>query len=79
MATCRLYKPNGALLGSGSINNGAVTVSGWTAQSGTPPIARRNIAVTITSSTHTGSTFHTKVMTDNGGSLTLRDPSPFAT
>ena len=79
MATVKLYK-GPQLLGSGSITAGDTSVTGWTAEGGTPPIVRRNIAVAITSSTHVGSTFRTKVMADNGaGTLTLRDAMPFAT
>lgn len=79
MATCSLYK-GGQLLGTGSITSGSASVTSWTASGGTPPIVRRNIAVTITSSTHVGSTYRTKVLADNGsGTLTLRDVSPYAT
>lgn len=79
MATCKLYKGQ-TLLGSGSITNGSASVTGWSAQSNTPAIARRNVGVTITSSTNVGATFYTKVLVDNGaGTLTLRDVSPFAT
>ena len=81
MATCKLYKAGGALLGTGSITAGSGSVTGWTAQTGVAQaIARRNIIVAITSSTHAGSTYPTKVLADNGsGTLTLRDVSPFAT
>ena len=81
MATCKLYKAGGTLLGAGSITNNSVSVTGWSAQAGVAQaVARRNVAVTITSSTNISATFQTKVMADNGaGTLTLRDPSPFAT
>ena len=79
MATCKLYK-GPLLLGSGSITNGSASVTGWSAQANNPAIARRNVAVAITSSTHIGQSFRTKVLADNGsGTLTLRDKSPFAT
>ena len=79
MATCKLYK-GPILLGAGSITSGSASVTGWTAESNRPAIARRNISVAITSSTHIGSTFYTKVLVDNGsGTLTLRNTSPFAT
>ena len=42
------------------------------------PMVGRNVWVTITSSTHVGQTFRTKV-TSEGASLGIRDPSPFAT
>ena len=79
MATCKLYK-GPQLLGDGTLTSGSTSITSWTATADTRPVARRNVSVTITSSTHTGSTFQTKVMADNGsGTLTLRDPSPFAT
>lgn len=78
MATCSVYKAGGRLLGTGSISSGATSLTGWSAAAGNPSIARRNVIVTITSSTHAGSSFATKVMVE-GASLTLRDPSPFAT
>lgn len=79
MATCSLYK-GGTLLGTGSITSGSASVTSWSASSNTPAVARRNVAVTITSSTHSGSTFRTQVLTDSGaGTLTLRDVSPYAT
>lgn len=79
MATCKLYKGL-QLLGAGSITAGSTSITGWSAEANTRPIARRNIAVAITSSTHVGSTFRTNVLVDNGaGTLTLRDAMPFAT
>jgi len=79
MATCRLYK-GPQLLGTGSITNGATSVTGWTAAGGTVPIRGRYIGVAITSSTHVGSVYWTRVAADNGaGTLTLRHASPFAT
>lgn len=79
MATCALYKAGGRLLGTGTITNGAVTVGAWSVSSGNLPIARRNVVCTITSSTHAGQSFVTKVVSDNGATLTIRDASPFAT
>lgn len=79
MATCKLYK-GPTLLGSGSITNGSASVTSWSAASGVPAVARRNVTVAITSSTSIGATYQTKVLADNGaGTLTLRDVSPFAT
>lgn len=79
MATCKLYK-GPTLLGAGVITSGSASVTSWVAESNTPAIVRRNVFVTITSSTHVGSTFPTKVLVDSGsGTLTLRDGSPFAT
>lgn len=79
MATCSLYK-GPQLLGTGSITSGSTSVTGFTPASGARPILGRAVGVTITSSTHAGSTFQTRVLADNGsGTLTLRDASPFAT
>lgn len=79
MATCKLYKGL-QLLGAGSITAGSTSITGWSAESNTRPIVRRNVAVAITSSTHAGSSFRTNVLVDNGsGTLTLRDAMPFAT
>lgn len=79
MATCSLYK-GPQLLGTGSITNGSASVTGWSATANTLPVVRRNVGVTITSSTSIGGTFRTRVLVDNGsGTLTLKDPSPFAT
>ena len=85
MATCKLYK-GVTLLGTGAITAGSVSVTSWTlvdngaGAQAMPAIARRNIDVAITSSTHAGSVFRTRVLADNGsGTLTLKDGSPFAT
>lgn len=79
MATCALYK-GCQILGTGSITAGSASVTGWTAQADTRAVKGREVMVTITSSTHIGSSFLTRVTDDNGsGTLTLRDPSPFAT
>jgi len=81
MATCSIYK-GPTLLGAGVITAGSTSVTSWVVTSGysLPAVARRNVAVTITSSTHIGSTFRTRVLADNGsGTLTLSDGSPFAT
>ena len=81
MATCKLYKGS-TLLGAGSITSGSASVTSWVVTSGyvLPAVARRNVQVAITSSTNSGATFVTRVLSDNGsGTLTLEDTSPFAT
>lgn len=79
MATCKLYKGS-TLLGSGAITAGSSSVTGWSAQANTPAVARRRVTVAVTSSTHIGFTFQTRVTADNGsGTLTLQDAFPFAT
>jgi hypothetical protein len=79
MATCSIYK-NHTLLGTGSITSGSASVTGWSATTNAPAVLRKNCTVAITSSTHSGSSFHTRCTADNGsGTLTLKDASPFAT
>jgi hypothetical protein len=79
MATCKVYK-GPQLLGEGAIEAGATSITSWTSAAGYPPIAGRRVAVAITSSTNIGASFQTRVMADNGaGTLTIKDPSPFAT
>lgn len=78
MATnCSIYK-HGILLGSGSVADGSPTVSSWVATPNTPAIARRNVQVAITGAgVHQGRTFNTRVLSDNGATLTLKDVCPF--
>lgn len=78
MATnCSIYK-HGILLGSGSVADGSATVSSWSAAANTPAIARRNVQVAITGvGVHQGRTFNTRVLSDNGATLTLKDVCPF--
>lgn len=85
MATCDVYK-NGTLLGAGSITSGSTSLTSFTVRNdGDTNDAdalyfQRNVQVTMTSSTHLGSTFYTRIIADNGsGTLTLKDASPFAT
>ena len=85
MATCDLYK-NGRLLGAGEITNGSDSVTSYTARNDgqvadiAHTVFRKNLQVTITSSTHAGSTFNTRVIADDlAGTLTLMDAMPFAT
>ncbi|RPJ39868.1 MAG: hypothetical protein EHM35_01140 [Planctomycetaceae bacterium] len=67
------------VLGTGSLVAGATSITGWTPGAGVlTPMVGRNIWITMTSSTHIGQGFRTKVVSD-GASLGIRDPSPFAT
>lgn len=77
MATCTVYKGPIAL-GSGTIANGATTVASYTSTDARSE-GRMNVSVAITSSTNAGAVFRTRVLTDGGTTLTLADPSPFAT
>lgn len=75
MSTCSVYK-NGILLGTGSITNGATSVTGY---SGIAPFTGRNVQVMITSSTDIGKVMPNRVITDGGATLTLSRPNPYAT
>jgi len=77
MATCTVYK-NGIALGSGTATNASATISSYTSTD-VRSENWMNVQVAITSSTHTGSTFNTRVIADGGTSLTLADVCPFAT
>ena len=78
MATnCAVYK-RGILLGTGTVADGSSTISAWSVVSGLPAVARRNVDVTITGGvTHLGRTFSTRILTDNGATLTMKDPCPY--
>lgn len=78
MATCDVYWKGKIKLGSGSIESGATSVTGYTSLD-VASEQWKNVVVTITSSTHAGSSFRTRIITDGGTSLTLKDASPFAT
>ena len=77
MATCTVYKGPIAL-GSGTATSGSATISSYTSTDARSE-GRMNVTVAITSSTHEGSSFRTRVLTDGGTSLTLANTSPFAT
>lgn len=63
-------------LGTGTCTNGSTSM---TTYSGTAPISGRNVqlAVTAAVSSPVGSSFKTKIITDGGATLTLRDACPF--
>lgn len=77
MSTCDVYK-GPIKLGSGSISNGATSITSYTS-TGAKDEARKNVTVVITSSTHVGSSFQTRVLVDGGTSLTIKDSNPYAT
>lgn len=86
MSTCQVWK-GPILLGAGSITNASPTVSSYNRadMSATPDQVEvvtgvgRNVSVLITSSTHIGQSFRTRVMVDGASELTLADKNPFAT
>ncbi len=77
MATCDVYW-KGLLIGSGTATSGSASISSYTSLDVVSE-ERKNVTVAITSSTHAGSVFRTRVLTDGGTSLTLKDTSPYAT
>lgn len=85
MSTCQVWK-GPILLGAGSITNASATVSSYNRADkvATDSVevvtgVGRNVTVQITSSTHIGSSFNTRVVTDGATELTLADKNPFAT
>lgn len=81
MSTVSVYKSGtgGIKLGTGSITNGSASLTGYTATNSRLTGKGRNVTVAITSSTHIGQSFRTRVVTDGGTTLTLADKNPFAT
>jgi hypothetical protein len=78
MPTCNVFN-NATLLGTGLIDAGATTITGWSAQAGAPEVALKDITVAITSPLNSGATFQTRCLSDDGaGTLTLKDPNPFS-
>jgi hypothetical protein len=78
MATnVKVYK-HGLLLGTGTVAAGSATLSSWSASSGAPAVARKNVQIQVTGAGDSlGKTFNTRVLTDNGATLTLLDKCPF--
>jgi len=86
MSTCDVYK-GPIKLGSGSIAGAATSITSYTSTNGKRNCMANlgfgegwmNVRVTITSSTHAGYSFETRVLTDGGTSLTIADANPYAT
>ena len=70
-----VYKGNN-LLGTGSITTNSIT--SFTAAGGNVVGSGRNVSVTGTSGNNIGATFNTRVLTDGGTTLTLKDATPFS-
>lgn len=73
--TVDVYKgPN--KLGSGTCTNGSTSMTSYT---GIAPISGRNVQIAVTAavSSTIGQSFQTRVVTDGGATLTLKDPCPF--
>jgi hypothetical protein len=75
MSTCSVFK-NQILLGSGSVTNGATSITGY---SGIAPGTGRNVQVMITSSTDVGRVMPNRITVDGGATLTLSQPNPYIT
>lgn len=72
---CSVYKGVN-LLGTGSITTNSIT--SFTAANGNVVHDGRNVSVTATSGNNVGATFNTRVSTDGGTTLTLKDATPFS-
>lgn len=77
MSTCDVYK-GPIKLGSGSIESAATSITSYTSTDAMSE-GLKNVVVVITSSTHIGESFKTRILTDGGTSLTLKDANPYAT
>lgn len=75
---CSVYK-HGLLLGTGTVEADSATISSWSASTGAPAVARKNVQVQITASgAWQGQMFNTRILTDNGdATLTMKDACPF--
>lgn len=63
-------------LGAGSIDTSSASLTSY---SGTAPRQGRNIAVAVTTAgAVAGRSWRTRILTDGGATLTLRDACPFA-
>lgn len=71
MASVKVYK-NGIELGSGSINSASTSLTSYSATASRPTGTGRWVQVTSG-----GNTMQTRVETDGGATLTLRDAWPF--
>lgn len=72
---CGVYKGT-TLLGTGSITTNSIT--SFTATNNRTVGSGRNVSVTATSGNNVGATFQTRVLTDGGTTLTLREVTPFS-
>jgi hypothetical protein len=71
MATCDVYWKN-IKIGSGTATNGSATISSYTSLDLVSE-ERKTVRVVATSSTTIGATMLTRVITDGGTTLTLKD------
>lgn len=78
MTTCTIYD-EGLLVGTGDLVNGATTVTSWVADGGWESTAnpraaaRKNVQIAV----GTLGVFNTRILTDGGTTLTLKDACPF--
>lgn len=77
MATCDIYWKN-IKIGSGTYTKDSATISSYTSLNLVDE-ARKNITVTLTSSSDAGESYRARVITDGGTSLTLNVAGGFRT
>lgn len=76
-STVKIFK-NGIELGSGSAAAASATISSYSATNSRPTGQGRNVQIMVTQAgTHVGRSWRTRVVTDGGSSLTLKDACPF--
>lgn len=72
-----VYK-NGTKLGSGTATAASTSITSFTVTTGLVVGSGRNVQVTPTAGNNVGATMNTRVITDGGTTLTLKDPVPFS-
>lgn len=65
-------------LGSGTATAGSAAVTAFSTVNGNVVGSGRNVQVTMTTGNNIGASFNTRVLTDDGATLTLSDPIPFS-
>lgn len=64
-------------LGSGTATGGSTSITSFTVVTGRVVTSGRNVQVTATTGNNVGASINTRVITDGGTSLTLKDALPF--
>lgn len=72
MTACTVYD-EGLEMGTGDLVAGATTVTSWTQDSSwSQVVERKNVQISVGSKT-----FSTRILTDGGTTLTIKDACPF--
>ena len=72
-----IYK-NGTRLGGGTATANSTSITSFTVVTGRVVGSGRNIQLVPTAGNNIGATMNTRVITDGGTTLTLKDPVPFS-